>query len=1125
MKRSTFTKLCTFPLVFLLTFTILFPLFLPSTLSALNRASSTTHLRGKVVTGPIVPQPANPEYLIISKNDTWVQDFADWKTKKGVPTQVANITLINITFPIGPSIRDLSEQIWNYIHWVYTQPGAVLQWVLLIGDNSTLPPRYIYLPDTYEWTNLSATLKPTDFYYSVMHDNDWDDDNDGVWGECTTHNLGGVIGTDEISDWAPDLYVGRIPLSDELMIRTILQRAISYERYPTGYATTGWDRFLLAGAISNYDEEVNAWNDNNDYTDEAELSDWLDDNIIPGTYTTARLYESRYLFWDYTPTNTYVPLNNTAVGQYLNYFSPALINIAGHGSPIDIQRKYDDDQLFPWSSSYPYGRRFNLVPLLIGNITGVAIGDADHDGIDNEIVYTHGFSPAAGNVVMLNGSRFQTGILIDSLFPDFPTCVDIGDFWNNGSQCVAVGTLLGFTYVYYFHRPSQAWTRHQVHAYPSPVLCIEFGNADNVLDEITDTPGVNVDLAWGHRSGSIFAATGTPAGTSNVWPVGSHAPAAIYSIDVGDPDDDALGEITVGTGYTNILGNLDGDVHLWTYTPPNWGFVTVNWGLGGQVRGLDVGDAENDGSNEIAIGCSDGAIYTFESQVFPDPPQQVEASGNIQGVYCLRIDYVDQNRYPHGGTPPLNSIIVGTGDPSIRKYHTNSTHGFIDYYNVSIPSLLSDNVSALDTGELSYYYGEMTSNDINIDREIAAGTMHAGQLDWYEWDWFVWSTFIDSVQAISEQSNVPPLIYTDSCLTGAFDYYQGSLATSFLMSQAIGYVGSMRVCWYQRGPMANSYAWGLSRNQSYMFWDLFFSGRTHYRPGETLYDSKALYNATLWPWYQANPSYMSWWQTYDRKNLLSYALFGDPEVDIFTANPAPMTVSHPTTTTPGSVVIHVETTGGVAIPGALVCLQTSSGTHTYQVGLTDASGNVTFSISISAITTVDVTVTKHNYSPYEGSITFAQQLTVSGITVNHDNALRLLDITGVTAQCPTHNILTDTSATRHTYSIFLGTTNITYGDLSWDTSTNSWQILDISTATFADGDYFVRCYFEDVDGIGWSDSTIFTITTVTSPPPNILEWLINNWWLIALVLVILLLLVIIIVLIRRRKKEPEPKAS
>jgi hypothetical protein len=1106
MKRVSFSKWLGFPLILVLLFTLIPTPFLLASITS-DSTGELTSLNWSRMSGTkgwrfnsLTPQPASPEYLIITPNSSWVQNLAMWKNQKGVPTLVANITWITTQIPINPpTVRDKPEQIWTYINQVYNAsfPSApTLQWVLLIGDNSTLPPRYTYHPETFEWLSISSVTKPTDFYYAVMDDHDWDDDNDGLWGECFFLNDGNPAPTpsDEIGDWDPDLYVGRIPFSDQGNITAIIDRTLQYSKNPTAFSATGWETFLLAGAISNYEEEFNNWNDPSypDWTTEAELSDRIDDDLIPGYYNRFRFYEQHpFYFWNYTPTNSYQFLNTTAVYQGINAFSPALMNFAGHGSPTDIQRKYTN-------LGYPYGGRYSVTGAGFNhNVTGVAIGDPDNDGF-NEIVYTNGprNSGTNGTIWFADGLNFQAISMIWDLWrspipmvgPTWATCVDIGDVWNNGTISVVVGTWAGAAIIFTFWNNVQWNWFVAVNEPGDPILCIEVGNADNAHHPPGPYGGpdywrVNMtqtDIAWGHISGIVIVATvfGSPLPPLVLFSNVATMFQAVYSIDVGNPNDDMWNEVTYGTGY--ISGTLTGDCNMSQYIPGNpvWNHFLVDQNVGGIIYGLDSGDAANDGFSKVVLGLSTGAIFMYEANKFSGgtdagTKQIVANHGANRGIVrCLRVGDVDNNDIPATTTIVENtSIIVGVAQGGIRKYHADNNTGYIDEYPIEqydISGIMST-VTAIDVGELSY---TTTQTEIGSNIEIASGTNYSliglSFVNWYEWPWNIWDNFLNTSQVLAGTASIPALIYADSCLTGAFDYPQLSLAGAFMQKGSIGYIGSMRVCWYYYGPMSHSFTWGGSRWLSYNYWDLFFGGTTNYRPGSTLFESKRLYNSTFWPTY--SPTWVQYWEEWHRKNLLTIALFGDPEVEIYTHNPGTLTATYPMGVPHNQNVTILVQNGTNPVAGALVCLWDSSGTY-YERSTTNGSGYVIFNVTAPGTHVLEVTITKHNFIPHIGNIAVAEWLTVSDPTLTYDTANLLLDITDITVTCPVHSTIDDLNAITYSYTIYQGTTNITSGNLSWDSGSSTWQALDVSTTGLAENTYWVRIYFADSDGIGWQDSS------------------------------------------------------
>lgn len=98
-----------------------------------------------------------------------------------------------------------------------------------------------------------------------------------------------------------------------------------------------------------------------------------------------------------------------------------------------------------------------------------------------------------------------------------------------------------------------------------------------------------------------------------------------------------------------------------------------------------------------------------------------------------------------------------------------------------------------------------------------------------------------------------------------------------------------------------------------------------------------------------------------------YNMLGDAELAVYSAQPALLAVSHPTSTTLGTSnhLLHVAVDGS-PVAGARVCLQ--KGDDDYQVGWTGPDGNVTLAFRAESAGTIDVTVSGRNLQTYLGSI-------------------------------------------------------------------------------------------------------------------------------------------------------------
>lgn len=102
------------------------------------------------------------------------------------------------------------------------------------------------------------------------------------------------------------------------------------------------------------------------------------------------------------------------------------------------------------------------------------------------------------------------------------------------------------------------------------------------------------------------------------------------------------------------------------------------------------------------------------------------------------------------------------------------------------------------------------------------------------------------------------------------------------------------------------------------------------------------------------------------KNVKMYLWLGDPALEIWTAIPKVMNVTYPNNVSRGGKMTVTVMDDTDPIKNALVCVQN---TGLYVTSTTDGNGMVTLSIPLSASEgIVDVTVTKHNYLPWEGHV-------------------------------------------------------------------------------------------------------------------------------------------------------------
>ncbi len=268
-----------------------------------------------------------PQYrmLIISPNEsefiTQLEDYAAFKRLRGVPSLV----LSNWSLYQG---RDDPERIRNAIKQHYTI--YPIQYVLLAGSTNKIPIRYVYNPDTiivqnsFEPAGASQYYKPTDYYYAAL-EGDWNTDGDNNWGEAPQYNS--LNSTDEIVNWEPQVYVGRLPADNAEELAIMLNKS---KYYQDGLNAGPWmNRIFFASGISNQISLADK-----DGEDEAVLSDYIIKNYVRNSMQWSHAFESTAAFPGnpYYQSGSYTNLSASLFSTHINTGGSVFL-WAGHGEP------------------------------------------------------------------------------------------------------------------------------------------------------------------------------------------------------------------------------------------------------------------------------------------------------------------------------------------------------------------------------------------------------------------------------------------------------------------------------------------------------------------------------------------------------------------------------------------------------------------------------------------------------------------------------------------------------------------------------------------------------------------------------------------------------------------------
>jgi len=231
------------------------------------------------------------------------------------------------------------------------------------------------------------------------------------------------------------------------------------------------------------------------------------------------------------------------------------------------------------------------------------------------------------------------------------------------------------------------------------------------------------------------------------------------------------------------------------------------------------------------------------------------------------------------------------------------------------------------------------------------------------------TNFYDNGDAITPSNiNKTSLIYADACSTSAFDINNISIGERLIKAQnagAIGYIGGLRTNWYFTDDFNCD---KLNRGNAKLFWKEFFQEKK-FQQGIALYDSKTSYINSYY--IQNKPDAFSY--DYERKQILTYSLLGDPDVDIYTN--IPVNASNPFTgniyeTQLVSTVIRNK--NSEPVPYARVHLRTKDGK--YHTAYADKNGFVTFRLPAQAGENYNVTITGHNLIPSYFNFTTLQDI-------------------------------------------------------------------------------------------------------------------------------------------------------
>ncbi|MFX1343857.1 MAG: C25 family cysteine peptidase [Promethearchaeota archaeon] len=209
----------------------------------------------------------------------------------------------------------------------------------------------------------------------------------------------------------------------------------------------------------------------------------------------------------------------------------------------------------------------------------------------------------------------------------------------------------------------------------------------------------------------------------------------------------------------------------------------------------------------------------------------------------------------------------------------------------------------------------------------------------------------------SSNIHMPSLVYLDACTMSCYDFNDNSIGETLIKrldAGAIGVIGGLRVTWYFED---DSNLEKLNRGNAKLFWEEFFEQKK-FQQGRALYDSKVAYiNSDYYNNGGGSTTY-----DFERKNILTYNLLGDPEVDIYTNYPR--NAKNPFNEMyyeGGFNSITIKDFNDNIVPYARVHFKTSDGK--YYTTYADINGIAKFRLPKQSNEVYNVTITGHNLIP------------------------------------------------------------------------------------------------------------------------------------------------------------------
>ncbi|UCE36259.1 MAG: hypothetical protein JSW00_12060 [Thermoplasmata archaeon] len=288
-------------------------------------------------------------------------------------------------------------------------------------------------------------------------------------------------------------------------------------------------------------------------------------------------------------------------------------------------------------------------------VNAVAVGDADNDG-NNEVVVGMDQTTNELRAYEKIGNQWVEDIIDDVGNTDVLT-VAIGDADNDGFNEVVVGLVPGGAEeLWAYKKDGGTWQKEGIDNQGVNVNSVAIGDADNDgKNEIIAGMDVVGDEVMSYEKDGSWS-------SDHAIPIGYN----VYSVAIGDADNDGNNEIVLGldSAATNF------NIRAYENVSSAWEVDNISTALV-NVNSVAIGDADNDGNNDVVVGLDSTA---GEVRVF----RKLGGSWGIHPVLLPDVD-TDVNSVAVGDVDndASNEILIGMSstDNEVRAFEYDSGGG------------------------------------------------------------------------------------------------------------------------------------------------------------------------------------------------------------------------------------------------------------------------------------------------------------------------------------------------------------------------------------------------------------------------------------------------------------------